>query len=94
MSKLNMTHEEYKEILERNKDLFGKEIGNMEPESLNDPIQEAIFLSSKSYSYICKNDILNNKHKMKNNILHTKGIMNSYSQQYIDHSLFTRNIIE
>ena len=41
-SKLNMTHEEYKEILERNKDLFGKEIGNMEPESLNNPIQEAI----------------------------------------------------
>ena len=29
-SKLNMTHEEYKEILERNKDLFGKEIGNID----------------------------------------------------------------
>ena len=25
---------------------------------------------------------------MKNNILHTKGILNSYSQQYIDHNLF------
>ena len=78
-AKLNMTHEKYQEILKKNKDLFGKEIGQIEPESLNNPIQEAIFLSSKSYSYICKNDTLNNKHKMKNNILHTKGIMNSYS---------------
>ena len=64
--KLNMTHEKYIEILEKNKDLCGKDIGQIEAESLNNPIQEAIFLSSKSYSYICKNDILNNKHKMKN----------------------------
>ena len=72
-SKLNMSHEEYKEILEKNKNLFGKDIGQIEPESLNNPIQEGVFLSSKSYSYICKNDIPNNKHKMKNNILHTKA---------------------
>ena len=56
-AKLNMTHEEYVKILEKNKDLFGKEIGNIEPESLNNPIQEGVFLSSKCYSYICKNDI-------------------------------------
>ena len=56
-SKLNMTHEKYIEILENDKDLFGKHIGQMEPEYLNNPIQEAVFLSSKSYSYICKNDI-------------------------------------
>ena len=87
-SKLNMTHEEYVKILLKNKDLFGKEIGQIEPECLDNPIQEGVFLSSKSYSYICKNDIPNNKHKMKNNILHTKGILNSYSQQYIDHNLF------
>ena len=92
-SKLNMTHEEYIEILEKNKDLFGKEIGNIEPESLNNPIQEGVFLSSKSYSYICKNYIPKNKHKMKNNILHTKGIMNSYSQQYIDHNLFKETLL-
>ena len=30
-SKLNMTHEEYIEILEKNKDLFGKDIGQIEP---------------------------------------------------------------
>ena len=31
-AKLNRTHEKYIEILENNKDLFGKEIGNIEPE--------------------------------------------------------------
>ena len=29
---------------------------------------------------------------MKNNILHTKGIMNSYSQKYIDHNLFKQTL--
>ena len=87
-AKLNMTHEKYIEILENNKDFFGKHIGQMEPEYLNNPIQEGAFLSSKSYSYICKNDIEDNKHKMKNNVLHTKGISDSYSKQYIDHNLF------
>ena len=92
-AKLNMTHEEYIEILQKNKDLFGKDIGQIEPGSLNNPIQEGVFLSSKSYSYICKNDIPNNKHKMKNNILHTKGIMNYYSQQYIDHNFFKQILL-
>ena len=92
-TKLSMSHEEYVEILQKNKDLFGKDIGQIEPESLNNPIQEGVFLSSKSYSYICKNDILNNKHKMKNNILHTKGILNSYSQKYIDHNLFKQTLL-
>ena len=92
-AKLNITHEEYIEILQKNKDLFGKEIGSIEPECLNNPIQEGVFLYSKSYSYICKNDIPNNKHKMKNNILHTKGIMNSYSQQCIDHNLFKQTLL-
>ena len=92
-AKLNMIYEEYVEILQKNKDLFGKNIGQIEPECLDNPIQEGVFLSSKSYSYICKNDIPNNKHKMKNNILHTKGIMNSYSQQYIDHNLFKQTLL-
>ena len=87
-AKLNMTHVEYVKILEKNKDLFGKDIGQIEQECLDNPFQEGVFLSSKSYSYICKNDIANNKHKMKNNILRTKGIMNCYSQKYIDHYLF------
>ena len=56
-SKLNMTYDKYLEILEKNKDLFGKDVGQIEPESINNPIQEGVFLSSKSYSYICKNDI-------------------------------------
>ena len=30
-AKLNMTHKDYVKILEKNKDLFGKEIGNIEP---------------------------------------------------------------
>ena len=92
-AKLNMTHEKYIEILEKNKDVFGKNIGHIEPEYLNNPIQEGVFLSSKSYSYICKNDIPKNEHKMKNNILHTKGISNSYSQQYIDHDLFKQTLL-
>ena len=92
-AKLNMTHEEYVKILEKNKDLFGKEIGNIEPESLNNPIQEGVLLSSKCYSYICKNDIPKNEHKLKNNVLHTKGILNSYSQQYIDHNLFKEALL-
>ena len=92
-AKLNMTHKEYVKILEKNKDLFGKDIGQIEPECLDNPIQEDVFLSSKSYSYICKNDIANNKHKMKNNILHTKGIMNCYPQKYIDHYLFKETLL-
>ena len=38
-AKLNMTHEQYIDILEKNKDLFGKDMGQIEPESLNTPIQ-------------------------------------------------------
>ena len=91
-AKLNITHEKYIIILEKNKDLFGKEIGNIEPESLNNTFQEGVFLSSKCYSYICKNDIPKNEHKMKNNMLHTKGISNSYSKQYIDHNLFKQTL--
>ena len=91
-SKLNMTHEKYLEILENIKDLFEEDIGLIVPEHLNNPIQEAIFLSSKCYSYICKKDIENNKHKMKNNILHTKGLLDSFSKQYIDHILFKETL--
>ena len=91
-SKLNMTYDKYIEILEKNRDLFGSKNGEIEPECLDNPIQEGAFLSLKSYSYICKNDIPNNKHKMKNNMLHTKGILNSYSQQYIDHNLFKETL--
>ena len=46
-AKLNMTHEKYIEILENNKDLFGKDIGQIEPEHLYNAIQEGVFLSSK-----------------------------------------------
>ena len=91
-AKLSMTHEEYIKILENNKDLFRSNIGDIEPEYLGNPIQEGIFLSSKCYSYICKNDIPKNEHKMKNNMLHTKGILNSYSQQLIYHDLFKQTL--
>ena len=93
-AKLNMSHDEYLKILEENKDLFGKHIGMMEPECIDNPIKEFIALSSKCYSYICKNDIGNNKNKLKNNIVHSKGIPNSYKNQYIDHILFKKTLLE
>ena len=91
-SKLNMSHDEYLKILENN-DLFGKNIGMMEPEYIDNPIKEFIALSSKCYSYICKNDIENNKNMLKNNIVHTKGIINSYKNKYIDHGLFKKTLL-
>ena len=54
-AKLNISHDKYLKILEENNDLFGEEnIGQMEPEQLDNPIKEFIALSSKCYSYICK----------------------------------------
>ena len=91
-SKLNTSHNEYLKILEKNKDLFGKNIGMMEPECIDNPIKEFISLSSKCYSYLCKNEIENNKNKLKNNIVHSKGIANSYKNEYIEHALFKKNI--
>ena len=92
-SKLNMTHEKYLEIIKNNKDLFGEDIGQLDSEHLYNKIKEGIFLSSKSYSYICKSDIPGNENKLKNNIIHTKGISDSYSKQYIDHILFKETLI-
>ena len=93
-AKLNISYDEYLKILGENKDLFGKNIGIMEPECLDNPIKEFITLSSKCYSYICKNDIENKKNKLKNNIVHSKGISNSYKNKYIDHALFKKTLIE
>ena len=93
-AKLNISHDKYLKILEENKDLFGKNIGMMEPECLDNPIKEFISFSSKCYSYLCKNDIENNKNKLKNNIVHSKGISNSYKNRYIDHALFKKTLIE
>ena len=80
-AKLNISHDEYLKILEGNKDLFGKNIGKMEPEFIDNPIKEFISLSSKCYSYLCKNDI-------------ERGISNSYKNKYIDHALFKKTLIE
>ena len=93
-AKLNISHDEYLKILDENKDLFGKNIGQNEPECIDNSIKEFISLSSKCYSYICKNDIENNKNKLKNNIVHSKGIANSYKNNYIDHALFKKTLIE
>ena len=93
-AKLNISHDEYLKILENNKDLFGKDIGMMEDEHLDNPIKEFIALSSKCYSYICKKNIENNKNKLKNNIVHTKGLADSYKNKYIDHTLFKKTLIE
>ena len=93
-AKLNISHNKYLKILEKNKDLFGKNIGLLEPECIDNLIKEFIALSSKCYSYICKNDIENNKNKLENNIVHSKGISNSYKNKYIDHTLFKKTLIE
>ena len=82
-SKLNISYDEYLKILGENKDLFNKFIGGIEPECIDNPIKEFIGLSSKFYSYICENDIKDNKNKSKNNVLHTKGIANSYKNKYM-----------
>ena len=92
-AKIDMNYEKYLKILENNKDLFGKDLGQITPENLFNEIKKGIFLSSKCYSYIFKNDIPDNDNKMKNNALHTKGISNSYSQQYIDHDLFQQALL-
>ena len=93
-AKSNISHNEYLKILEENKDIFGKDIGGMEPEYIDNPIREFISLSSKCYSYICKNDIEDNRNKLKNNAVHSKGIANSYKNKYIDHALFKKTSIE
>ena len=92
-SKINMTHEKYLEIFLNNKDVFGEHIGQLDTEHLYNKIKEGIFLSSKCYSYICKDHIPGNENKLKNNIIHTKGISDSYSKQYIDHILFKETLI-
>ena len=90
-SKLNVSHNKYLKILEENRDLFGNSIiGQMEPEYTDNPIKEFIALSSKCYSFICKKDIENNKNKLKHNIVHTKGLADSYKNKYIDHALFKK----
>ena len=91
-AKLNISHNEYLKILEENKCLFGNDIGMMEPECVYNSIEEFIGLSSKCYSYICKNYIEDNENRLKNNIVHSKGIANSYKNKYIDHALFKKNI--
>ena len=94
-SKIHMSHDKYLEILEKNKNFFGSNLGKIKPEAeiLDNPIQEAIFLSSKCYSYICKSDIPGNENKMKNNISHTKGIVDCFSKQYIDHNIFKETLL-
>ena len=93
-AKLNISHNKYLKILDENKDLFGENIGQMEPEKLDNPIKEFISLSSKCYSYLCKDDIENNKNKLKNNVVHTKGLADSYKNKYIDHTLFKKTLLE
>ena len=94
-NKLYMSHDKYLEILEKNKNYFGDQLGLIKPvaEILYNPIQEAIFLSSKCYSYICKSDIPGNENKMKNHISHTKGIVDCFSKQYIDHNIFKETLL-
>ena len=77
-AKLNISHDEYLKILEENNDLFGENIGQMEPERLDNPIKEFITLSSKCYSYLCKKNIENNKNKLKNNIVHISDIIRGF----------------
>ena len=92
-SKLNMTHEKYLEVVKKNPDVFGNNIGQLDSDHFDNKIKECIFLSSKCYSYICEKDIIGNENKLKNNIIHTKGIVDCFSKQYIDHLLFKETLI-
>ena len=92
-SRLNISHEKYLEILETNKTLFDDDLGQMRVDNKFNKLKELICLSSKCYSYICEKDIPNNLNKIKNYILHTKGISNSYTQQFIDHNLFKETLL-
>ena len=51
-------------------------------------------MPSKYYSYICTNDIEKNENKLKNNVVHSKGIANSYKNKFIDHAFFKKTLIE
>ena len=93
-AKLNISYEDYLKILEENKDLLGKFLGGMEVEQLYNLIKEFIASSSKCNSYLCENDIEDNKNKLKNNILHAKGIADTYKNKYIDHILFKKTLLE
>ena len=90
-AKLNISHNEYLIILEKYKDLFGKFIGQNETECIDSPIKEFISLSSKCYSYICKNDIEKSKNKLKNNIAHSKVIANSYKNKISFNNISVKN---
>ena len=72
-AKLDMTHEKYLEILEKNRDLFGNNLGQMSVDNKFNKIKEVIFLCSKSYSYICQNDIPKNVNKLKITFYILKG---------------------
>ena len=93
-AKLNISHNEYLKILEKNKDVFGKDIGKNEPECIDNPIKEFISLSSKCYGYICKNDIKNNKNKLKTMLFIVKELQVHIKNKYIDHILFKKTLIE
>ena len=93
-AKLDISYDEHLEILEENKDLFGKLLGAMEPENLYNLIKEIISISPKSYLYLCKNDIKDNENKLKNDIIHSKGISDSYKNKHIDHMLFKKTLLE
>ena len=85
-AKLNITHDEHLKILEENKDLFGKFIGGMEAECIDNPIKEFITLSSKCYSYICKNDIKDNKNKYIDHALFKKTLLENMKPDKISFS--------
>ena len=89
----NINHDQYKKRLEENKKYFSSQLGGMEAEMLDNPIQEFISISSKFYSHVCKNDIKANENLLKNNVVHTKGISDFYRNKHISHELFKQTLI-
>ena len=89
-AKLNISYDKYLKTLEKNKDLFGKNIGQMEPEYTDNLLHYHL----NAILIFVKNDIKDNKNKLKNNIVHSKGISNSYKNKCIDHALFKKTLIE
>ena len=87
-AKLNISHKKYLK--------YWKKIMICSVNLLDRWNQNVLIILSKNLSVyrlnailiFVKNNIENNKNKLKNNIIHSKGISNSYKNKYIDHTLF------
>ena len=93
-AKLNISYDEYLKVLEKIKICWVIILVKTKQNVLIILLKNLLHYHLNVYSYICKNDIEKNKDKLKNDIVHSKGIANSYKNKYIDHALFKKILIE